>query len=251
MKVIITILFLFTVTNFLLGQTLDEVLEKHYNAVGMEYLKDVQTIRYDGNYNNKFLEKISSNLPEKLIKPDFTIWIKNRIGYRLYVKSDPGEFTNGYFNGRYWQNQNGNLDRNWNPGVPDRRIIIQETDLQGFLYDWENKGYRLTRLDDVEIKNIRHYRLRLVNSEKDSLYYFINKRSNLISYISYGYDLSDGTPCENVEYHNYKKVKNVNIAFKRVYNTQMLDGSYGVKEMEIKKVQINPVFDKELFNANY
>ena len=42
----------------------------------MEYLKEVQTIQYNGYYYNRFLEKMGSNIPAGLLKPQFKLTVK-------------------------------------------------------------------------------------------------------------------------------------------------------------------------------
>lgn len=159
---------LFTSTN-VNSQNLEQILEKYYEAVGMEYLKEVQTIQYKGNYYNRFLEKMGGNLPEKLLKPEFTLLVEKGIGYRLHVVSDPGQYVTGFFDGNYWMNQNGNVDANWNPSVPDRRIIQQAIDLEGFLYNWKSKGNKVVKLSDADLSGKKHYKIQLINTENDSV----------------------------------------------------------------------------------
>ncbi len=66
---ILTIL-LFTSTN-INSQNLEQILEKYYEAVGMEYLKNVQTIQYKGKFVNHFLEKDGKSVPDYFLYQDF------------------------------------------------------------------------------------------------------------------------------------------------------------------------------------
>lgn len=251
MKSITTILFLFLTISNSFGQTLDEILTKHFEAVGMEALKDVETIQYKGNYYNRFLEKMGNGLPEKLLKPDFILTVEKNKGYRLQTFSDPGNFITCFYNGDYWINQNGNVDENWNPGKPDQRIIHQEIELDGFLYHWKEKGYTLTRLENAKLNDKEHYKLKLENSKIGAAFFYIDINSNLLSHISYGGDLTDGKECPNIEFRKYKKVKNIVVSFQRIHTELMLDGSYGKKEVIINEVLINPKLDKEIFKSSY
>ena len=251
MKFWSTILFLFLTITVLSGQTLDEILEKHYKAVGMEYLKDVQTIQYKGNYYNRFLEKMGGNLPEKLLKPDFTLWVEKGIGYRLHIISDPGQFTTGFYDGKYWIDQNGNVDENWNPGEPDRRIIQEAIDLEGSLYNWKSKGYKVTKLENTELNGREHYTIQLINTEKDTIYFYINTKTNLVSYSSNGDDLADGKEHPGIEFQKYKKVENIVIPFKQIHTELMLDGSYDKKDILIKEVKLNPKLKPDIFKSTY
>lgn len=245
------VIFFLLIPTILLGQTLDEILEKHFDAVGIEYLKNVQTIQYKGYYYNRFLEKLGSNPREKLLKPDFTRIIEKGIGYRQHFASDPGEFIIGYYKGIYWINQNGTLNDPWNPGVADRQIIQEAIDLNGFLYDWKKKGYQVTKLDDAVLDNREYYKIRLAQKEMSTYYFYIDKKTNLISKISYNGDLTDGKEVANIEFQNYRKVGNIYFPFKIIHTQPMLDGSFGEKDEVIKEIKINPKLDNDIFKPTY
>lgn len=247
MKISTTILFLFVASNILQGQNLDGILKKHFEVVGMEYLRKVQTIQYKGNYVLHYLESVGYKVPENLLKPKFILSVEKGKGYRLQLFGEIGEIVTGFFEGNYWNNQNGNVTENWNPIDVDRRIIQQELDLEGFLFDWERKGYKVTQLGNAVLKNKNHYKIRLITHGNDTIWFYIDPKNDLISFMSFGGDLSDGKKHASVEFQNFKKVKNISIAFKRIHTELMLNGSYGEKDILISEVQINPKFDRDVF----
>ena len=250
-QIIIILSFLYFSNNYAKSQSLEEILDKHFEVVGIEHLKDVQTIQYKGYYYNRFLEKMGGNLPEKLLKPDFTLIIKKGIGYHLHTKSDPGEFITGFYNGNYWMNQNGNIDKGWNPSKPDRQIIQLAIDLDGFLYNWENKGYEAVKLKDAVINKKKYYIIQLTNIEKEVIYFYLDSTTYLLTYMSYDGDLSDGKVHPNIEFQKYKKVEGIEIPFKQIHTELMFDGSFDKKEVIVQDVKLNPMIDKEIFNSEY
>ena len=247
MKIWTTILLLFVTSNILLGQNPDEILKKHFDAVGMEYLRKVQTIQYKGNYVNHYLESFGYKIPEKLLKTKFILSVEKLKGYRLQMIGEIGDMTTGFFEGNYWINQNGNLTENWNPIDIDRRIIQQQIDLEGYLFDWERKGYKVVKLENATLKNKNYYKIRLTTPGNDTIWFYIDPKNNLISFKSFGGDLSDGKKYPSVEFQNYKKVENINIPFKRIQTELTLNGSYGETDILISEIQINPKFDSDLF----
>lgn len=249
MKIWTTILFLFVTSNILQGQNLDEILKKHFEAVGMEYLRKVQTIQYKGNYVNHYLESFGYKIPEKLLKTKFILSVEKGKGYRLQLFGEIGEFATGFFEGNYWNNQNGNVTENWDPIEVDRRIIQQELDLEGFLFEWEKKGYKVAKLENATLKNKNYYKIRLTTPGNDTIWFYIDPKNNLISFKSFGGDLSDGKKHASVEFQNYKKVENINIPFKRIQTELTLNGSYGETDILISEVQINPKFDSDIFKS--
>jgi len=252
MKLWSTIFFLFATTAIINGQGLDEILEKHFEAVGMEYLKNVETIQYKGSYYNRYLEKLGNNPPEYLLKPEFVLTVAKGKGYRLHVFSPPGYSIIGFSEGNYWLNQNGNVNVNWNPGIPDRRIIQFQLDLEGFLYDWKRKAYNVIKMEDAILNDKIHHKIKLINKENnDTIYYYLDSKTFLISTISYDGDLSDGKEYEKIEFQKYKKVRNINISFKRIQTSLMLDGSYDKREIIIQEVILNPNIKEEIFISDY
>ena len=81
--------------------------------------------------------------------------------------------------------------------------------------------------------------------------YYIDVKTNLISFLSFDGDLSDGKKHASVEYQNYKKVENINIPFKGIHTVLLPDGNYGEKDILISKVQINPQLEQEIFQSKY
>jgi len=247
MKIWTIILILFVTSSILEGQNLDEILKKHFDAVGMEYLRKVQTIQYKGNQVLNYLENVGYKVPEDLLKPKFILSVEKGKGYRLQLFGEIGDMATGFFEGNYWKNQNGNVTENWNPIEIDRRIIQQEFDLEGYLFNWEKKGCKVAKLENATMKNKNYYKIRLTTPGNDTIWFYIDPKNNLISFKSFGGDLSDGKKYPSVEFQNYKKVENINIPFKRIQTELMLNGSYGEKDILISEVQINPKFDSDIF----
>lgn len=240
--------FLFYLNDVVKGQNLEQILEKHYEAVGMKRLLEVETIQYSGYYYNRFLEKMGSNIPAGLLKPQFKLTVKKGKAYLLQILSNSRNLASCFYNGNYWLNQNGMITENWIPIKDDRQQIDQEIDPEGFLYNWKEKGFQLNKLDDAVINNKHLYKLQLIKSEYDTFYYYINKKTYLISYLSFDEDLcNNGGKCRNVEFQKYKKVEGIFIPFKRVRTEQMLDGTYDKKEIFIREIKINMDLNEDMF----
>jgi len=249
MKIWTAILFFFVTSNILRGQGLDEILENHFEAVGMEYLRKVQTIQFKGNFVLHYLESVGNKVPEKLLKPKFILSVEKEKGYRLQLIGEIGDVATGFFEGNYWINQNGNVTENWNPIDVDRRIIQQQLDLEGYLFNWEKKRYKVAKMGNALLKNKNYYKIRLTMPGNDVIWFYIDPKNNLISFMSFGGDLSDGKKYPSVEFQNYKKVENINIPFKRIQTELTLNGSYGETDILVNEVQINPKFDSDIFKS--
>lgn len=249
MKQIIYIVFLLFFThNSVKSQSLLQILERHYEAAGMKYLKEVESLQYKGNYVNHFLKSISKNISENLLKPDFVLTIEKQRGYLLQILDERGEGAYGFFNGKYWKAPCGFPPQEWNPNNSDRRLIQYYLDSEGFLYNWKKKGHKVTKLNDVILEEKNYHRMKLITLENDTLFYYINPKNYLISKMSFMGDLADDKEHPSFTFLKYKKVQNIMIPFKRIYRSRMLDGSYGNRDILIDKIELNPKLDKTIFN---
>lgn len=242
---ILTILF-FTSTN-VNGQTIAEILKKYYEASGVENFKEVETIQYTGSMKNHFLKKISDNVPEYLFKPDFKITASRNEGYLFEIFDRKEPTTYGYFKGQYWADQEGYPPEKWEPNNYDRLKIQFFLDFEGFLFDWKKKGMQLEKLKNIQIDNKTYYQIRVTAPEADVLYFYINPKNNLLEKISFFGDLVEDDKYNSVTFSDFKEVEGVQIAFNRMYNTKMIDGSFGKGEVLFKKIEFNVNVDPKIF----
>lgn len=244
---LITIPLLIFTYNLANGQSLDEILERYYKASGVENMKKMENIQYTGTMKNHFLKKISKNVPDYLFSPDFDITVARKSGYLFQIFDRKESTTYGYFSGEYWKDQAEFPPRKWDPNDSDRLQIQMYLDFEGFLFHWKDKGIRLEKLKDIQLDNKTYYQIRVTTPEDDVLYYYINSKNNLLEKISFGGDLVVNDKYNSVTFSNYKDVEGVQIAFNRMYNTKMIDGSFGKREITFKKVRFNVKADPKIF----
>lgn len=249
MKLWVTIFFLFATVANINGQNLDEILEKHFKAVGMEYLKDVQTVQYKGKYINHFLKKDGKSVQDYYLNMDFILSIDKQKSYLEQVYGIYGEDASAFSNGKFWTDPSGAPPRERIPNKSEKLRIQMYIDTEGVMYNWKSKGYKLVKLKDAVFENKSYYKIRLTTPEKDTLYFYINPESALIYRMSYNGDLTDGKEYLSVTFMNYKKVHNILFPFIQIRRSQMLDGSFGDREEVIDSIEINPTFDEKLFDV--
>jgi hypothetical protein len=246
--VYILILMVFTSTN-VNSQTLEQILEKYYEAVGMEYLKNVLTIQYKGKFINHFLENDGKTVPDYFLYQDFVLSIEKQKAFLEQVYGKYGEDASAFSDGKFWRDPSGAPPEERTPNESDHLHIQLNLDTEGLLFNWKNKGYSVVKLKDAVFENKKYYKIRLTTPKRDTLYYYINPQNNLIFRMSYSGDLTDGKEHKSVTLMNYKKVQNIFFPFKQIHRSKMLDGTYGNRETVINEIRINPKFDKELFNV--
>lgn len=245
---LINLMLLFTM-NDVKGQSLDQILEKHYLASGISNFKNVQSIRYNATRTNHYLEHISQDSSELTSK--VIIYVTRDNEYLLQNFGFMGEDDYSYSNGYYWRDTPGPEPRQeFSPGKFYELEIKLLIDFEGFLYDWKKKGYQVVKLDDVRLSQKNYYRLELITPQKDILFYYINPISYLIDKISFQDDLADGKEHASVTFLEYKKVNGIQMAYKRLWRTHSIDGKWGDKEIKVNSIDFNPKFDKQIFTLS-
>lgn len=247
LKAHITIL-LVLIASISFSQSLDEILQQHYENMGFNQVEDVHSLRITGKFHNHFLKKISTKLPESLMKPDFILSVEKGKSYLLQTFGVHGENVVAFSNSMFWLGSPGAEPQKWDPISPDRLKIQLELYPLGFLFDYKELGHQLQKLNDLEIGGKDHFQLQLITSHAATIYYYLDKKKFYIQKIcfndSYQPDLKQAS------YTNLKftKVNGIVFPVRQMYRTQMLDGSYDNKEVLIDKIEVNPTFNKEHFS---
>jgi hypothetical protein len=243
--------FLLLITfNSVIGQSLEQILERHYEAVGAKNIGNIQSIQYKGKFENSYLKNFieSTNIDKKFLAPEFVLSVINKSEYLLQIDGYFKEEAYAYSESNYWRDQGGIPPEQWIPSNIERLKIQLFLDIEGFLYHWNEKGFMLKKQDDVAIENNNYHRLRLITPEKDTLFYYLNPENYLISKISFFWDLTEKTDSPSYTYTNYKKVKGFHFPFNRIYKTQMFKGPNGYQDMIIDQIKLNPKLNKEIFS---
>lgn len=233
------------------SQTLHEILQNHYEAVGIEYLKEIQTIQYTGTFYNHFLKSNGHKVDDKFFKPDFKLYVERNMFYLINILGYHGEDIHAFSKGQFWRDTGGGEPEHWNPSAIDRLKIQLFLDFEGFLFNWSRKGYKLEKYNDVSIDNTQFHRIKVVTPENDILFFYLNTKNYLISKISFFGDLIDNPKQPSFTYSEYKKIGKIKFAFNRIFKTQMFEGPNGYQEIVIDNIKINPKFNNNIFDLNY
>jgi len=156
----------------------------------------------------------------------------------------------GFSEDKYWRDDSAFPPLEWMPNKLDKLKIKLNLDIEGFLYNWKKKEHWAIILDDIVLNGKKYHAVKLITHDNDTLHYYINSENYLITKISLNGDLRDGEEHITITFREYKKVQNIMIPFKRVNRIKQLDGGYGNRDMIVKKVEINPKFDKPIFDLN-
>jgi len=230
--------------NSLIGQSLDQILEKHHEAVGIKALKNIESMKYYIVNKNHFLKNQSSIL----FCYDIEITVLRNKYYLSQLFKQNGEDIYAYASGKFWRKADGFSPEIWEPNNLDRLLIQQYLDFEGFLHDWKKKGIIIEKLEDVNLSGEYYHRVMAVTPEKDTLYYYLNPQNCLIEKISYNGDLSKRNDLFFISFSDFKIFEGIQFAFNRMVYSKKLDGSFGKREMIISKIEFNPPVDTVMFN---
>lgn len=219
--------------NMVQSQTLEEVLEKHYAAIGQEKLLTVNSIKSTG----------------KIVQGGIEIPF-------LQMSKRPGLVrVEGTFQGlTFVQTFNGKEGWNLNPfagsTVPQpftedqMKTIRYEADMDGMLWNWKDKGYKVTLEGNEEMEGTSCFKVKLVTKEDDSFTYYLDSDSYIILRTNSKIKVQGNDSESDSYYSNYMQVEGLAIPGK----VDVKVNGQLVSTVITDKVEINTDLDNSLFD---
>jgi len=204
--------------------SVDAILKKNMEATGLNNV-EIKSFEITG-----YVQQGENKLPLKMfgIRPDF---------YEMQVSLDTVSVikaTNGTYSWQYNSESDSVIFYSQEPNMAEGFYQQWTGGLDGYF-----SGEISAEFEGVDkVENIEVYKLKLTKNNKVR-YYFIDKISFLILKIE------DVNKNEHTYYLDYKNENGLLLP-------HQLDGYKGntlVMSMIFKKIQINPVLDKKIFNA--
>lgn len=210
---------------------LEQILEKHYKAAGLDNLQNVKTIIISGTITTNVI------MPIKYFKVR-----PNK--YRM--ERDVADITGLWI----FDGQNGWTTAPWtdnpNPQVATGAALTDlqlQADFDGSIYNWKAKGHKAELVGVEKSDGSNVYRIKLIRNDGGIEYYLINANSFLLlKKISYKNNQGKNVEVENV-FSDYRCIAGVMFAFDIVSN---LDGQPS-SEIIYETVDLNQPVDDEIF----
>ncbi len=160
---------LFTLGLSLQAQTLDEILKNHFDAVGLEKLKNVKTINFTGKVVQGGME-----LP-------FTMFLARPLKYRMDITVQGQQITQAFDGTSGWMVNplTGSLD----PQDMDPEQIKEmekQADFEGELYNYEKKGSQLELIGTEDFEGTKVYKLKLTDKDGDITYHYLDSDTYVV-----------------------------------------------------------------------
>jgi hypothetical protein len=208
---------------------LDDILSSYYKAVGLEKMKDWQTVTGSGKTlagGQEFPFKMMVKKPDK-------IRVEAEVQGNKMIQAFDG--TNGW-SVTPWSGSSEPQDMT----KDDIKGMKNQADQEGVLYDWQKKGHKLEFLGKEDLEGSSVYKIKVTRADGDIETYFIDAETYLPLKVGNVVKIQ-GNEIESETYlSNYRDVNGVLIAmtFISKYKGQT------VSQVEMEKYEINlPVSD--------
>lgn len=222
----------FAFTGTLQAQDLEKVLKNHFEAIGQDKVLKTKGIRMEGSINQMGME-----IPFKAmqVRPD-----KMR--------------TEGTFQGMtFIQVYNGEKGWTINPftgsseaqpmGPDELKSMKQQSDMDGMLWNWKDKGYKLELMGKEDVEGTPCYNLQVITDENDIFNYYIDADSYMVLKVASAVVVQGNVSESETYMSNYMQVDGM--AFPGTIETK--SNGQTVMTMSFSKVEVNPEMDASLF----
>ncbi len=231
-KSILTVIVLISslVLNIIQAQTLDDILAKHFKAVGQDKLVAAQTIIVQAKVKQMGMEM---PLEMKIKKPDKFLVTVDMQGQKM-IQAFDGE--------------KGWMVAPWistDPQVLEGDQLIQaqqQADLEGELYNYKKKGSTAELIGKVNIDGKDAYRIKLSTKDGNSKDYFINADTYFVDKVKASVENQGQTMEVEQTMSDFKSFNGITMPTK--INSKM---PMGDAEIVFEDVKFNEDIDNSVF----
>lgn len=218
---------LFTLSS---AQTVDEILEKHFKAIGQEKISAVKTYLIKAKVNQMGME-----LPMEMK-------MKRPNKFRLEVDIQGQKMIQAFDGEKGWM-----IMPMMGPDVQDLsgeqlKQAMEQTDLDGELYNYKDKGLTIEMAGKVNMDDKETYRLKVTGKDNTVKNYFIDANTYLINKVKAKVEAMGQSIEVEQNFKEYKTIEGTKIASKIVSNSPM-----GTAEVTMQDIQFNIPVDDAIF----
>jgi outer membrane lipoprotein-sorting protein len=230
-KALTGLLVIFTLFTYGQDAKVDKILARHFKATGQEKLVKTGSIKMQGN------SQMQGN-----IFP-FTMYIKRPNMIRNEVIVQGQEMIQAY------DGENGWIIAPWmGTGVQNLtgfqlKSMKENSNMDGELYQWEEKGHELNYLGEEDLDGKPAYNLQLVKENGDTIHFFIDSEQYLILKQTLKTTINNQNLALDTYLNNYKMIDG--IAFPTSIENHMPGN---VNKITIDSIQVNLTLKNDLFH---
>lgn len=213
--------------------SLEEILEAHFEVVGQESLSEIQSIKQTGKV---LVQGIEMPMVLTMKRPNMMRINASMGGAEAVFMAYDG--TNGWSIAPW----TGSLDP---VDLPEDQLkdAMQQADLDGPLYNYEEKGHQLSLEGLEEVEGTEAYKLELTLKSGDVVYYFLDTEA-FVPIKMTSKTMMQGQELETEQYFsNFKMVEGFAVAHS--VETKIM----GMTQMQITidTIEVNPEIEDSYF----
>lgn len=216
------------------AQTVDEVIQKHTDAVGgLDAIKKINTVKITGSVTVQGLD-----LP-------ITTQVINGKAMRSDIDVMGQSVVNAYKDGKGWKiNPFGGASTATEVTGTELQDMKSQSMLISNLMDYKARGHQVELAGQEETEGVKTYKIKLINKENSRLTtYYISTTDNLLVKSTTTREMQgQEAGVENI-FNDYKDFNGVKFSMKR---TQKIGGNV-FSEMQVTSVELNVPVDEKIF----
>jgi len=222
----------FTSTGKSQGPNLDEVLSSYYNAIGIEKMKDWQTMTSTGKTVFGGQEYPFSTI----VKRPGKIRVEAEVQRMKMVQSFDGEKGWSIIP---WTGSTEPQDMT----ADQVKGMKNNADLDGSLYHWKEKGHKAELLGKEDMEGSIVYKIKVARADGDVETYFIDADNYVILKMASTTKIQGNETESEIYFSNYKEIQGVMMP--TAITTKMKEQT--VSQVIIDKVEINTPVNDSIF----
>lgn len=214
------------------GESLEEILEAHFEAVGQEKLAEVKSIRMKGKMSIMGME-VPMEIQQK--RP-LMYYSKSTVQGMEIVSGFDGE-TGWMINPMQSEGKPVKM-----PASQNERTL-EQADMDGLLYNYEEKGHKLELAGEEEVEGTDTYKLKLTKTNGDEVSLFLDMDSYMIIKTRAKMDMMGQSMEAETFLSNYKMIDGVALPT----SIETKAGVQGGMVMQFDEIEFNVEIDDEIF----
>ena len=218
--------------NIISAQTLEDILKKHFEAVGQEKLMAAKSIY------------IKANVTQMGMEIPMEMKVKRPNKFLIDLEAQGQKITQAFDGEKGWLIVPGITSEPQELSGDALEQAKQQPDMlvEGALYNYENKGSKAEFVGKVNLNGVEEFRIKLTQSDDTESDYFINAETYMIDKV--GATVSSGDQSVDVEQilSDYKITDGIAMPSKIVQNSP-----FGNTTISIQEIRFNENFDDSMF----
>ncbi len=215
-----------------IAQTIDEILQKHFQAINQEKLTSVTALQAKGK-----LTQMGQQMPFKMTQ-------QRPMNFRLDITFQGLTLIQAYDGTTGWSVNPfmGEEEAQEIPAEQSKNLKVQ-ADIDGALYNWKDKNYTAELLPAEKVEGIETFVILLKDPDNDEYKIFIDAETSLIIKQTYKIETPQGPMTMEIYPSDYRDVEGMKIAF----SIEAKADGQSVYTMKYDSVELDPKLDGSYF----